>query len=307
MAKYINPFVDFGFKYIFGREESKPFLMAFLNSLLANEPGFEPIVELEYQDKEQSRTGKEVRGVVYDIHCTTSDGKRFVVEMQNKSQPYFFDRLVYYSTKGIVEQGRPGHDWRFEYLPVYCVSFMNFVHADYPERFRFDVGLCDLETKELFSDKLRYIFIQTPLFDKRTPGECVTNFDKWMYNIINMPTMDAMAFVDEKLFDDFEKMASYAALSPVDRMEYDANVKAYRDLMGQLEYAAMEGEERGIAIGEERGIAIGEERGRNLGKAEAKREMIIKMSQQGISHDLISTISGISAEEVNKILSSTGH
>ena len=299
MAKYINPFVDFGFKYIFGREESKPFLMAFLNSLLANEPGFEPIVELEYQDKEQSRTGKEVRGVVYDIHCTTSDGKRFVVEMQNKSQPYFFDRLVYYSTKGIVEQGRPGHDWRFEYLPVYCVSFMNFVHADYPERFRFDVGLCDLETKELFSDKLRYIFIQTPLFDKRTPGECVTNFDKWMYNIINMPTMDAMAFVDEKLFDDFEKMASYAALSPVDRMEYDANVKAYRDLMGQLEYATMEGEERGIAIGEERG--------RNLGKAEAKREMIIKMSQQGISHDLISTISGISAEEVNKILSSTGH
>ena len=35
MAKYINPFVDFGFKYIFGREESKPFLMDFLNSLLA--------------------------------------------------------------------------------------------------------------------------------------------------------------------------------------------------------------------------------------------------------------------------------
>ena len=46
--------------------------------------------------------------------------------------------------------------------------------------------------------------------------------------------MDIMAFVDEKLFDDFEKMAEYAAMCPVDRMAYDANEKAYRDLMGQL-------------------------------------------------------------------------
>lgn len=279
MAKYINPFVDFGFKYIFGREESKPFLIDFLNSLLANEPGFEPIVDIEYLDKEQSRFGKEIRGVVYDIHCRTSNGKRFIVEMQNQSQPYFFDRLVYYS----VEQGKRGQNWKYEYLPVYCVSFMNFVHADYPERFRIDVGLCDLSTKKLFSDKLRYIFIQTPLFDKNTPGECVTNFDKWMYNIINMPTMDIMAFVDEKLFDDFEKMAEYAAMCPVDRMAYDANEKAYRDLMGQLEYATMEGEERG--------------------RTEATHEMILKMHEQGISLDTIAVVTGLQVSEVKKIIS----
>lgn len=278
MAKYINPFVDFGFKYIFGREESKPFLMDFLNSLLANEPGFEPIVDIEYLDKEQSRFGKEIRGVVYDIHCRTSNGKRFIVEMQNQSQPYFFDRLVYYS----VEQGKRGQNWKYEYLPVYCVSFMNFVHADYPERFRIDVGLCDLCTKKLFSDKLRYIFIQTPLFDKNTPGECVTNFDKWMYNIINMPTMDIMAFVDEKLFDDFEKMAEYAAMCPVDRMAYDANEKAYRDLMGQLEYATMEGKERG--------------------RTEATHEMILKMHEQGISLDTIAVVTGLQVSEVKKII-----
>lgn len=261
--------------------------MDFLNSLLANEPGFEPIVDIEYLDKEQSRFGKEIRGVVYDIHCRTSNGKRFIVEMQNQSQPYFFDRLVYYSTKGIVEQGKRGQNWKYEYLPVYCVSFMNFVHADYPERFRIDVGLCDLSTKKLFSDKLRYIFIQTPLFDKKTPGECVTNFDKWMYNIINMPTMDIMAFVDEKLFDDFEKMAEYAAMCPVDRMAYDANEKAYRDLMGQLEYATMEGEERG----------------RTEGRTEATHEMILKMHEQGISLDTIAVVTGLQVSDVRTIIS----
>ena len=303
MAKYINPFVDFGFKYIFGREESKPFLMDFLNSLLANEPGFKPIVDIEYLDKEQSRFGKEIRGVVYDIHCRTSNGKRFIVEMQNQSQPYFFDRLVYYSTKGIVEQGKRGQNWKYEYLPVYCVSFMNFVHSDYPERFRIDVGLCDLSTRKLFSDKLRYIFIQTPLFDKKTPGECVTNFDKWMYNIINMPTMDIMAFVDEKLFDDFEKMAEYAAMCPVDRMAYDANEKAYRDLMGQLEYATMEGEERGRTEGRAKGIAEGRAKGIAEGKAEAIHDMILKMHEQGISLDTIAVVTGLQVSDVRTIIS----
>lgn len=35
MGRFISPFVDFGFKYIFGREESKPFLIDFLNGLLS--------------------------------------------------------------------------------------------------------------------------------------------------------------------------------------------------------------------------------------------------------------------------------
>lgn len=31
-----------------------------------------------------------------------------------------------------------------------------------------------------------------------------------MYNVINMNTMDATAFVDDKIFEKFEKLASYA-------------------------------------------------------------------------------------------------
>ena len=34
MAKYINPFTDFGFKCIFGREESKPFLVVIKDSVV---------------------------------------------------------------------------------------------------------------------------------------------------------------------------------------------------------------------------------------------------------------------------------
>lgn len=46
MGTFINPMTDFGFKYLFGREDSKDFLIDFLNNLLKDEPGFEPIVSL---------------------------------------------------------------------------------------------------------------------------------------------------------------------------------------------------------------------------------------------------------------------
>ncbi len=37
MAKYINPFTDWGFKRLFGQEFSKDLLISFLNDLLEGE------------------------------------------------------------------------------------------------------------------------------------------------------------------------------------------------------------------------------------------------------------------------------
>ena len=71
MAKYINPFTDIGFKRIFGQELSKPLLLDFLNSLF-----------------------EEDRSLIYDIYCETDDGEKIIVEMQNKSQPFFKNRSI---------------------------------------------------------------------------------------------------------------------------------------------------------------------------------------------------------------------
>ena len=84
MAQFINPFTDIGFKRIFGQEISKPLLLDFLNNLLAGE---EHIVNLSFLDKEQPALYEDDRSLIYDIYCETDDGKKIIVEMQNKSQP----------------------------------------------------------------------------------------------------------------------------------------------------------------------------------------------------------------------------
>ena len=79
MSKYINPFTDVGFKKIFGQEINKDLLIDFLNSLLKGE------------------RFKDDRSLIYDVYCETDSGEKIIVEMQNKSQPYFKSRSIYYA------------------------------------------------------------------------------------------------------------------------------------------------------------------------------------------------------------------
>ncbi len=82
---------------------------------------------------------------------------------------------------------------------------------------------------------MRFIFLQLPPLKDKRKEDCKSEFDQWMYNLINMPKMERMAFTKEKsLFRELGDMAAYAALSEEDRMAYDADLKAYRDMIGQL-------------------------------------------------------------------------
>ncbi len=247
MSRFINPFVDFGFKYIFGRDESKPFLIDFLNVLLADNPYHSEIIDITFLDKEDSRKRKDGRSVIYDIHCQTSDGRFFTVEMQNANQAYFNDRMVYYSSKAVSRQGRIGKDWKFSIAPVYVVAFMNFEIPACGGKFLTEVGLCDMQTGKTFSDKLRFYLLQLPKFDKKREEDCQTVLDQWIYNIKNMPYMERMAFTHQhQLFEHLEKMASYAALSEDDQRMYDNDLKAYQTIVGQLEYAEEKGRAEGM-------------------------------------------------------------
>ena len=290
MSKFLNPFVDYGFKYIFGREESKEFLIDFLNSLLEHEENYSPIVDLTYRDKEMSRRNEEDRGVIYDIHCRTADGRMFTVEMQNASQSYFLERILYYASRGVTEQGQTGKDWRYRYDPVYCVALMNFELPRFPGRFRIDGCFCDMETREVISDKIRCIFLQLPNFEKKDKSreqECRTALEQWMYNIINMSTMEGLAFSRERqLFARLEGVASYAALGESERRAYDADLKAYRDMMGQLEYA------RESSL----------RRGREEGREEEKIKIVKSMADNGLSISLISEIVGLPQSRIKEIV-----
>ena len=254
MAKYINPFTDVGFKRIFGQELSKPLLLDFLNSLFEGE---KHIVNLTFLDKEQPALFEEDRSLIYDIYCDTDEGEKIIVEMQNKSQPFFKNRSIYYVSESIARQGERGSSWNYEIDSVYLVAFLNFSPLDFKKQFRTDVVLAEKDTKEQFSDKLRMINLQLPLF-KKEADECENQVERWIYLLKNMETLNRLPWAAQSaVFKKLESIADVGGMTRAERLQYDEALKKYRDTISVFEGVRLEGRMEGNAEGRlEEKIAI---------------------------------------------------
>ena len=189
MGKYINPFTDWGFKRLFGQEFSKDLLISFLNDLLVGELQVKNVV---FKDKEELPSTKDQRGIIYDVYCETDTGERFILEMQNRWQPNFLDRSICYACRSVLEQvdkGKTEQQDAYRFLPIYTVCFMNYTsNKEELDKFRTDIVLADKESGEIASNKLRFIYLVLPLFEKKV-DECDTDFDKWIYVLKHMEAL----------------------------------------------------------------------------------------------------------------------
>ena len=103
--------------------------------------------------------------------------------------------------------GREVEKELFRLDAVYGVFFMNFVmDKDMPATIRTDVVLSDRATGKLFNDKFRQIFIELPNFNKEE-DECNTDFERWIYVLKNMKTLNRLPFKARKaVFEKLEKI-----------------------------------------------------------------------------------------------------
>ena len=294
MANYINPFTDIGFKRIFGQEFSKPLLIDFLNNLLIGE---KRIVDLKFLDKELPPVFVDDRSLIYDIYCELDDNEKIIVEMQNCEQSYFKRRSIYYVSEAIARQGEKGPDWQYDIKAVYLIAFLNFRRPDIGEEFRTDVMLMNKKSKEIFSDKLRLVYLQLPLFEKGV-DECENDFDRWIYVLKNMETIKRLPWAAQNsVFQKLAEIADVSSLTKEERLHYDEALRKYRDTLCVLEGAEQRGLKRGLAKGREEGREEGLAKGLAKGRAETARNM----KADGMSIELIQKYSGLSPEEIAQL------
>ena len=161
--------------------------------------------------------------------------------MQNREQPYFKDRALFYLSRAITQQAKRGV-WNFQLDAVYGVFFMNFVmDKDMPSKIRTDIVLSDRDTGKLFSNKFRQIFIELPNFNKEE-DECENDFERWIYILKHMDTLDRMPFKARKaVFERLEKLASKANMTQEERAQYEEEWKVYNDYFNTLDFAEQKG------------------------------------------------------------------
>ena len=235
--KYINPYTDFGFKKLFGTEMNKDLLISFLNALFRDD---QVIKDVKFLNSEQLGDGFRDRKAIFDVYCENERGEKFIVEMQKVEQNYFKDRSIYYATFPIREQALRG-DWNFQLKGVYTVGILNFVFLDneYDEEcYHHEVKLMDTKDKHVFFDKLTFVYLEMPKFNK-TEDQLETMFDKWLFVLRNLSSLlERPAALQERVFEKLFRQAEIAKFTPEERQDYEESVKIYRDLKNSIDTAA---------------------------------------------------------------------
>ena len=149
--------------------------------------------------------------------------------------------------------------------------------------------LMNRKSKEIFSDKLRLVYLQLPLFEKGVE-ECEHDFDRWIYVLKNMDTIKRLPWAAQNsVFQKLAEIADVSSLTKEERLHYDEALRKYRDTLCVLESAEQRGLKRGLA------------KGREEGRAEERIEIARNMKADGMSIELIQKYSGLSPEKIAKL------
>jgi predicted transposase/invertase (TIGR01784 family) len=282
LGVYLNPFTDYGFKKLFGEESSKRFLLDFVNTIL---PEHHQITSLEYSKNEHLGFNDDDRKAIVDIHCKTHSGETIIIELQKSKQNFFKDRSIYYASFPIIEQAKKG-EWNYELKAVYTIGILDFVFADDDN----DTVIHTVQLKDqhntLFYDKLSFIYITMPKFNKRAE-ELLNHQDKWLYLFKHLAGCDEVPsiYTQDSLFKEVFDKAQLALLSHEEQHVYRSSLKRHWDLSNSIEDARKQGKAEGKAEG----------------ILEGKLEVAKNLKRTGLSIDNIILATGLSEAQINSL------
>lgn len=277
-GRYVNPYTDFGFKWLFGTEVNKDLLIGFLNALLQRES---PIKDITYKNVEKLGDTQESRRAVFDVYCESENGDLFIVEMQREIQDYFVDRSIYYASFPIRDQAIRGEKWDFNLKAVYTVGILDFKFDDEDDNYRHEVKLVDTTTEKVFYDKLTFVYLEMPKFNKEI-AECDTLLDKWMFVLKNMTRLlERPVELQQRVFDKLFKTAEVANFDETQRAQYEESLKVYRDWNNVM--------------------TTREKISHDKGRDERTIEIAANLKQIGLPLEQITRATGLTAEEIAKL------
>lgn len=277
-GRYVNPYTDFGFKLLFGTVANKELLIGFLNALLNLES---PIKDLTYANVEQHGDTAIDRKAVFDVFCESESGDKFIVEMQKAEQNYFIDRSVYYASFPIRNQAKRGSTWDFKLTKVYTIGILDFTFDKTTEFYHHEAMLMDTKTKEVFYDKLVFVYLEMPKFSKPIT-ECHSFLDKWAFVLKNMTSLlNRPVELQQRVFKRLFEAAEVAKFTPTQMAEYEESLKHYRDIFNV--------------------VATAERKAEAKGERKKAMEIARNLKNAGFDINIIAANTGLSVEEINEL------
>jgi len=244
--KYADILLDSTFKRTFGSERYKRVMLLFLQILLPEKN----IKDIRYVNTEHINPFPEMKNIRVDVECLSSDGSRFVVEMQHAYQPNINNRMLYYSAFAVMSQLRQGEGSNLYNLkPVYMIGIYNFsLHKD-SDKVLWKYQIKCTTDESLFTDGLTFITLELPNC-KKALTEQATLLDNICYALLNMQTFkEQPSQMEGEFFNNLFESAEFINFTDEEQIKYFKDMTTKEDIQAQLEYCRQEGERKGKAEG----------------------------------------------------------
>lgn len=296
---------DWAIKRLLRQKANFDVLEGFLTVFIGEEVKIVEILESEGNQQTQDDKFNRV-----DIKARNSKGEIILVEVQNTSELYYLERILYGVAKAITEHIHLGDTYK-EVKKVYSISILYFdigKGADYlyvgQNKF---IGvhtndqlvitakekgvLVQKSPAEIFPE---YILVRVNEFDK----VAVTPLEEWVAYLKSGVIKENTTAPG---LQEARKKLQYYSMTDAERYAYDEHLNAVMIQNDVLGNAREEGLAEGRAEGLTQGRAEGLTQGRAEGRAEAKKDIVKSMLSNGLSVEQAAKYSGLTVEEVESI------
>lgn len=290
----LNPKVDFAFKKLFGSEENKDILIAFINSIIDEN---EQIKDIELKNPYNIADYRKGKMTILDIKAVDDKDIWYDIEMQISQQDFFDERALYYWSKVYSSQIESGEDYE-KLRKTISINILDFNYLK-EEDFHNEFKIFNTKTLKEFSNMFEMHFIELNKFNKEYK-DLKTSLDRWIAFLSRAYELDKDSIPHELAKDKEVKKAieklDIMYLSKEEREIYEDDLKALMDYRAQIKTA----ERNGRIEGKKEGIKEGIEKGIEKGKIQQKVDIAKKLLDI-LDDETISIKVGLSIDEIKKL------
>jgi len=303
ISKFLDPKNDVAFKKVFGSEKHKDILIHFINDILELK-GNDQIEGVEFLSSVQDAEIAYKKQSIVDVLCKDKNGVQIIVEMQVAPTKGFEKRAQYYAAKAYSRQLNSGQeeDGKYQNLKeVIFIAIADCVIFKDKIEYKSDHVILDKNSHEHDLQDFSFTFIELPKFNKTNINELSSILEKWCFFFKNA-AKTSEEDLEKLIGSDLVIKQAYDALSQFNWSEpellaYDEEIKRIRDNIAALDYQYDKGIEKGI----EKGIKQGKTEGETNKAIEIAKNLLL----QNIPLDTISSTTGLSMPEIQKLQSNS--
>lgn len=298
----LDPRNDFLFKRIFGSEENRDVLLAFLNRTFT-EAGQPPLSEIlllnPYTDKD-SPTDKQS---ILDVRARTTEGELINVEMQLFNRYDMEKRTLFYWSKQYGSQLVEGqsYDTLKRCVTINILNFSLLPNKLYHSVFHLREDRTGIE----LTGDIEIHFLELPKLEERTVDLQEGGLANWLlflkgvdHNQWEVLTMNEPKL--KKAMNTLEFLSQDKQL----RMEYEARQKFLHDqasMMNAAKNAEAFGFKHGMQQGIQEGIQQGIEQGIEQGIQRGIENTARRLLKMGLNIDEVAEATGLTNEQVQHL------